>query len=99
MYDPNQVPEAVIENLKYYVGDRQMPSGFLYEVLTNDLKEACFRADYKNGKALVHIVGYIYNNLPSACWGSPQKVEAWLSANFVNGPGQSMTVEVKHAGE
>jgi hypothetical protein len=99
MYDPNKVPEDVIENLKSYVKDRQPPSGFLYEVLANDLKGACHRADSKNGPVLVHIVGYIYNNLPTTCWGSTAKVEAWLNEALVNGPGQSSTVEVKHSTE
>lgn len=55
-----------------------LPGGFLTAVLKNDLAEACGRADYQNAVMLWQIVSYIWNELPAACWGSPQPVDAWL---------------------
>jgi hypothetical protein len=52
--------------------------GFLTAVLSNDLKEAFMRADDENRADLFEIVGYCYNELPSPCWGSPEKVNAWM---------------------
>lgn len=49
-------------------------------VLSNDLKEACGRADSFNRRILFEIVVWLYNNAPITCWGSPEKVDAWLTA-------------------
>ena len=54
--------------------------GFLRAALENDLKETCFCADDRNQALLYLIVKYLYNEIPSKCWGSPEKVQAWLAA-------------------
>ena len=51
---------------------------FLMAVLKNDLREAINRADPENRKWLAQIVCYCHNEIPSCCWGSPEKVEAWI---------------------
>ena len=57
-----------------------VPTGdFLRAVLSNDLTDAACRADEDNLEDLVNIVKYAYNDLPSACRGSPEKVAAWLA--------------------
>lgn len=71
--------EYIKETLKLYVEDRCPTGGFLRAVLSNDLTEACARADQRNQRQLHEIVTYIYNNLPMICWGSPEKVNAWLA--------------------
>ncbi len=55
------------------------PGGFLRAVLENDLAGAFGRADDDNRRAMHDIVCYVYNELPSQCWGSPAKVAAWLT--------------------
>lgn len=70
--------ERIKETLKRYVEDRCPTGGFLHAVLSNDLTEACARADMYNQVRLVEIVTYIYNDLPGNCWGSPEKVDKWL---------------------
>jgi hypothetical protein len=55
------------------------PGGFLMAVLTNDLKEAMGRADAYNRASLFSIVSFCYNELPSPCWGSPDKVKVWAN--------------------
>jgi hypothetical protein len=67
------------ESLDRYAQHGVETGGFLRAVLSNDLKEACLRADEENQEALYQIVKYIWNHLPAACWGSPAKVEAWLT--------------------
>jgi len=71
--------EEIKETLERYVRDRTPAGGFLSAVLSNDLTEACGRADMRNQIRLHEIVSYIYNNLPMLCWGSPEKVDAWLN--------------------
>ena len=51
--------------------------GFLTAVLENNLSEALGRADEYNLKTIFHIVSYVYNELPSHCWGSPKNVSQW----------------------
>lgn len=69
----------VIESLQRYAVSHIETGGFLRAVLENNLSEACGRADEDNIKTLFHIVAYIYNELPLSCWGTPDRVERWLS--------------------
>ena len=74
-----EITEDVFYTLERYVNDKIPTGGFLEAVLSNDLKEACMRADDVNQKIIFNIVKYIYNELPAICWGSPQRVNRWLS--------------------
>lgn len=66
-----------------YVVDRRPTGGFLQAILENDLREACGRADNQNQRLIWEIVEYCWNELPPTCWGSPEKVAAWLAARGV----------------
>jgi len=55
----------------------QLPGGFVTAVLENDLMGAMSRADLSNAAAIDAITKYVYNHLPAACWGSPEKVREW----------------------
>ncbi len=72
------IPQNTKESLDRYVNDRIPTGSFLYAVLTNDLFEATGRADSSNEVALFQICQYIYNELPSGCWGGPERVKEWL---------------------
>lgn len=72
------IPNRTIDALDRYVEQRIPTGGFLQAVLENDLVAAVSRADDQNRQALADIVQYIYNNLPLACWGSPESVKTWL---------------------
>jgi len=61
-----------------YVKERIPTGDFLYEVLTNNLKESFILADEENKRDLEEIVLYCYNCIPGICWGSKEKVKAWL---------------------
>lgn len=72
------IPRAIKASIDLYI-DTGYPTGsFLYAVLTNDLFEACGRADMVNGHELHDICKYIYNCAPSSCHGTKEKVEAWM---------------------
>lgn len=73
------IPKNIKESLERYVKLKIPTGGFLRAVLENDLVEAAGRADDVNLHLIPQIVSYIYNELPSVCWGSPEKVSAWLS--------------------
>ena len=78
MINEYNIPQRTKESLDKYVNEKIPTGGFLLAVLTNDLFEAVERADIDNKKALNDICRYIYNEMPSACWGSPQIVKKWL---------------------
>lgn len=68
-------------SLKRYVENKIPTGGFLRAVLENNLFVAIGRADIQNRNKLHNICIYIYNELPSNCWGSKEKVEKWLNQN------------------
>ena len=78
------IPDRMMGGLRRYIEKRIKPGNFLTAVLQNDLREACGRADKENIRNLPAYVAYLYNEAPSTCWGSPERVTDWLQ------PGNSM---------
>lgn len=72
------VGESIIGSLERCLNYGIMPGGFLTACLQSDLKEAFARADHFNSSNMKNIVGYLYNDIPSTAWGSPEAVNAWL---------------------
>lgn len=66
-----------------YARDHKAAGDFVMACFRNDLVQAATRADPSNLVALPAIMRFIYNELPSICWGSEAKVDAWLA---VKGP-------------
>lgn len=62
----------------YITHEHRFTGDFLRALLSNNLCEAVVRGDENNQAALVDWVRFLYNEVPSACWGSPAKVDAWL---------------------
>ena len=61
-----------------YVENGTPPGEFLFAVLSNDLKESFGKADLENRRDMFEIVSFCYNYIPIECWGSEEKVNAWL---------------------
>jgi hypothetical protein len=72
------VPTDMRLALDLYAENHHPFGDFLYAVLSNDLREATARADEYNLPNLGAFVAYCWNELPAACWGSPEKVAQWL---------------------
>ena len=70
----------MLESLNAYIDHGRPVGDFLTAVLSNDLKEACGRADEDNLAALPAFVGYLYNEAPIMCWGSHERMKAWLKS-------------------
>jgi len=73
------IPRRMMEGLRRYIEGHCPVGDFLTAVLENNLSEAVGRADDENASNLAAYIGYLYNEAPSQCWGSPEKVSAWLS--------------------
>lgn len=69
----------LLDAIDRYVEHRVPVGGFLEAVLTNNLRDAVGRADHLNAPVLQEYVEHLYWCVPSTCWGSPEKVSAWLN--------------------
>lgn len=74
----NGLPEHIQGSMQRYIENRISPGSFCTAVLCNDMTGAFARADHINRYKLFEIVSWLYNEAPSPCWGSPEKVNAWL---------------------
>lgn len=73
------IEERFKEAIDRYV-EQGIPTGsFLEAVLCNNLKESIGRADHYAIMNLKDIVVYLYNDIPTSAWGSPEKVKSWMA--------------------
>jgi len=77
--DYSMLPYRMQEVARAYVEDRHRPGDFLLAVLTNDLVGAFGHADAINAVAMAQWASWLYNEAPSTCWGSHDKVQRWLN--------------------
>lgn len=72
-----EIPDRMMPALEGWTLRGEPVGDFLHAVLTNNLRGACERADDENIVNLPAYIAYLYNEAPSPCWGSPEKVKAW----------------------
>jgi hypothetical protein len=72
------INDFMLRRLKAYVEHGECVGQFLTAVLENKLCEAVGLADENNLHNLPAYVGYLCNQAPQGCWGSPERVKAWL---------------------
>ena len=80
------IPAYMLAKLKAYIEHGEAVGHFLTAVLENNLKEAVGRADSENLVVLPAYVGYLYNEAPMTCWGSPEKVAAHYAERWAASP-------------
>lgn len=73
-----RIKPEILDAIRRYADEHCPVGNFLTAVLCNDLTEAVGRADDENIRVLPEIVCYCYNEIPCSCWGSPERVRAWL---------------------
>lgn len=78
--DASLIEPRFRESIDAYVATGRPTGSFLEAVLSNDLMEAFARADSGALDNLPHIVAYLYNKVPSGCWGSRERVREWIKA-------------------
>lgn len=71
------IPDRMMESLTEYVRIGRPVGDFLNAVLSNNLSEAVGRADDENIRNIPAYVAYLYNEAPSMCHGSVEKVRNW----------------------
>jgi hypothetical protein len=76
-----QIPPLVLSTLVNWKERRITRTGsFVQAVLENNFVDAMGRADDESRAALHAIAKYLWNDMPSNCWGSPAKVAAWAQS-------------------
>lgn len=79
----SRIPDYMHDAIVLYIAHHIQPGHFLCAVMSNDLVEAVGRADDTNQRLIPEYVKFFYNDAPSECWGSPDKVTAWLARGVV----------------
>ena len=78
VFDYALIPPNTIKAINDFVEYGLKPGGFTQAVLSNDLRDACARADSENRHVLFEIVLYCTNEIPNRAWGSRENVDAWI---------------------
>ena len=73
------LPEHLRAGLLNYLLDHIRPGHFLQALLSNNLHHAVARADPVSLQHLREIVLFLFLAAPSASWGSPEAMEAWIA--------------------
>jgi len=76
--DYSGLPDHIREGFRGYIEDRTPPGGLVRACLENSLVGAFGAADEINRRRMFDIANFLYNEAPSPCWGSREKVKAWL---------------------
>jgi len=83
MLDYSKIPPHMHKGVKLYVEKKVPPGSFLRAVLENDFYEAVVKADQINLCYFREWAKFLYRELPSICWGSKEKVQAWLDGEKI----------------
>lgn len=75
----DMLPEHMRSAMRLYIEQHIPPGGFLTAVLSNKLVESFAKADQINQENMLNFVMFLYNEAPSECWGSEEKVDQWLN--------------------
>ena len=77
------ISDRMMPGLKRWIEHGTLPGDFLQAVLRNDFREVCAKADEENLQNLPAYAAYLYNEAPSDCWGSREKMIAWIEAKKI----------------
>ena len=81
----DRLPAHMQDTARLYV-EKGIPGGsFFTAVVSNDLMRAFARADETNADAMRDWVMWLYNDAPGGCYGSPERVRAWMEAGGLEG--------------
>jgi len=73
-----KLPEHIRGGVKRYIEDGIPPGSFLIAVICNKLIDSFLRADDTNLESMIDIVDFFYNEAPSECHGSEEKMQLWI---------------------
>lgn len=74
------IPDYMASSIDDYLKEGILPGKFLTAIICNNLLEAVMYADDTNISNIPAFVSFFHNEAPSVCWGSEEKMNAWISA-------------------
>lgn len=78
MYD-KQIPPLIKDILdRYAAGEGGALTGGTRPIVENDFVGVLYRAGSLDLAELRAVAEYLQNELPEACWGTPEKMRAWV---------------------
>lgn len=78
--DYSELPEHMRKSMEGYIEYGHEIGGFMFSILTNDLRGAVKRADIHNRFVLLAWIDFCLGELPSNSWGSVERVTAWMKS-------------------
>lgn len=82
------LPRHLRGGLIRYVDHGILPGSFLQAVISNDLREACARADDASRPMLWAIVQWLHWEAPGGSWGSREALVSWVQWRHANAKGE-----------
>jgi len=80
-HNGQHIPSHLCKEIYDYIVNRHTPSSFLRAVIRNDLQNSLELANTECRLNLHAIVNVFYCLAPDACWGSLDKMKAWLNVD------------------
>ena len=74
----NILPEHMRDGMRLYIEQGIEGGSFMMAVLENNLVRAFSCADSINSARMRDFAAFLYMEAPSQCWGSREKVVAWI---------------------
>lgn len=75
----HKVPEHLHDGLVNYLAHHKHTGQCLMAILANDLRGTIERADEATRDGLLQIVSFLTWDAPAIAWGTPAKVQGWLT--------------------
>ena len=72
------IRDQMMSGIRLYIDEGELPGNFLRAVICNDLRMAVGYADEGNLRNIPAFVDYFYNVAPKDCWGSEERMLAWI---------------------
>lgn len=85
MLNYEMLPEHMQDGMRRYVEQGIPPGGFATAVLENKLAESFLKADTDNTHYMREWAVFMWEEMPTAAWGSTEKVAAWIAHNGLKG--------------
>ena len=82
----DKVPVDYMKDVtRNYIDNGLSGGGFMTALFSNNLVKTYMLADDENRDAIKQWVSFIYNSAPAGCWGSKEKVQAWIKDGGITG--------------